>query len=276
MVSPAMRRRALGKLLAQGFSRRLSCQVVGLSRNASKSAKKERRPELRAQILELARRFPRYGFRRIHALLFGVNLKAVHRIWREEGLSISVRKRHRIQVSRIETEPTTEFGEVWAMDFASQWLENRRLARIVGIVDVCTRENLLLKTQPSIRACHLVKELKWLFLVHGKPKTIRFDNGPEFRSKKLTEFLKEQGVEAGFIQPGSPWQNGHIESFFGKLRDELLNMEIFPTGKDLKAHLEDFEDHYNNHRPHSALGGLTPANFRRKLQATIEEPKLTP
>lgn len=275
MVSPAMRRRALGSLLEKGISRRLACKVVGLSRNASKAQRRERRPELRQEILALSEKHPRYGFRRIHALIGGVNLKAVHRIWREEGLSIKSRKRKRIQVQRVQEEPPKAFGEIWSIDFASEWLENRRQARIVGIVDVFTRENLLLKTQPSIRACHLVKELSWLFLVHGKPKTIRFDNGPEFRSKKLTAFLEEQGVEAGFIQPGSPWQNGHIESFFGKLRDELLNMEIFSTGKDLQAQLNDFSDHYNRHRPHSALGLLAPATFRRINQSNMEAEKLT-
>ncbi len=151
-----------------------------------------------------------------------------------------------------------------------------RQARIVGIVDVATRENLLLKTRPSIRSCDLVKELEWLFLVHGKPKKIRFDNGREFRSQKLTEFLKQQGVEAGFIKPGSPWQNGHIESFFGKLRDELLNMEIFLTGKDLQSHLDDFQEFYNNRRPHSALGGLSPAIYKANLKTKMEAEALTP
>lgn len=146
----------------------------------------------------------------------------------------------------------------------------------MGLLDVATRENLLLKAQPSIRAHHLVKELSWLFLVHGKPKKIRFDNGPEFRSKKLTRFLQEQGVEAGFIEPGSPWQNGHIESFFGKLRDELLNMEAFPTGADLQAHLDDYQDHYNNRRPHSALGGSTPAAHKEKIKIKMEAEALTP
>jgi len=276
MVSPAARRRALAKLLEKGISRRLGCKVAGLSRNASKAQKADRRPELRAQILDLAQKHPRYGFRRVHALLEpGVNLKAVHRVWREEGLSIKSRKRRRIQVERTFEDPPKAFGEVWSMDFACQWLQNRRQARIVGVLDVATRENLLLKTRPSIRASHLVKELSWLFLVHGKPKKIRFDNGPEFRSKKLTSWLEDQGVEAGFIEPGSPWQNGHIESFFGKLRDELLNMELFPTGKDLQAQLADFSDHYNQSRPHSSLGGLAPASYKRILQSTMEAEKLT-
>ncbi len=192
MVSPAMRRRAFHHLQEKGVSRRLACKVVGLSRNASRRVRAERRPELRAEILKLAEDNPRYGFRRIHMLLKeGVNLKAVHRIWREEGLGLTTRKRKRIQV-KAESQPApTKFGEVWSIDFASEWLENRRQARIVGIIDVATRENLLLKAQPSIRAHHLVKELAWLFLVHGRPKKIRFDNGPEFRSRTLTKWLEE-------------------------------------------------------------------------------------
>jgi len=276
MVSPAAKRRGLNHLMSKGVSRRLGCKVVGLSRNASRRERRDRRPELRAQIALLAQANPRYGFRRVHALLEpGVNLKAVHRIWREEGLGLTTRKRKRIEVE-LEPEPTpTQFGEVWSIDFASEWLENRRQARIVGVLDVATRENLLLKARPSIRAHHLVKEFEWLFLVHGKPKKIRFDNGSEFRFHKLTKFLEEQGVEAGFIQPGSPWQNEHIESFFGKLRDELLNMEIFPTGKDLNAHLDDFQEHYNHRRPHSALGGLTPANYKQQIKIKIEEKTVT-
>lgn len=275
-MSPAIKRRALGKLLLKGISRRLGCKVIGLSRNASKTEPKERRPELRAEILQLAESYPRYGFRRIHALLsMSANLKAVHRIWRDEGLSIKTRKKRRLVVERKNIPVPTSFGEVWSIDFASEWLENRRQARIVGILDVGTRQNLLLKAQPSIRAHHLVKELSWLFLVHGKPKAIRFDNGPEFRSRKLAEFLKEQGVEADYIQPGSPWQNGHIESFFGKLRDELLNMEIFQTGQALQAHLSEFSDHYNHHRPHSALGGLPPATYRMMNRSIMEAGILT-
>lgn len=276
MVSPAMRRRAFHHLHEKGISRRLACKIVGLSRNASRRVRVERQPELRARIIELAEQNPRYGFRRIHMLVGGgVNLKAVHRIWREEGLCLTTRKRKRIQVDAEPQPEPINFGDVWSVDFASEWLENRRQARIVGLLDVATRENLLLKAQPSIRAHHLVKELSWLFLVHGKPKKIRFDNGPEFRSKKVVKFLEESGVEAGFIEPGSPWQNGHIESFFGKLRDELLNMEIFPTGKDLQAHLDDYQGHYNKRRPHTSLGGLTPAIYKEMIKIKKEEAILT-
>jgi putative transposase len=267
MVSPAMKQRALWTLLKKGVSRRLGCIVVGLSRSASRRQRSERRPELKEEILRLSAENPRYGFRRIHALVGpGVNLKAVHRIWRAEGLSLRVRKRKRIHVEKVPQETATAFGDVWSIDFATEWLENRRQARIVGMVDVATRQCLLLKARPSIRAADLVKELSWLFLVHGKPKKIRFDNGPEFRSHTLTEWLTEKEVETGFIEPGSPWQNGHIESFFGKLRDELLNMTIFPTGEDLGAHLDEYLEHYNQVRPHSSLGNLTPSTYKEKIK----------
>lgn len=276
MVSPKAKRRALGHAMAQGVSRRLGCKVVGLSRAASRCEPKEKRPELRAEILRLALENPRYGYRRIHALLgLGVNLKAVHRIWREEGLSLRTRKKRRVLVVKDPSPTPTRFGEVWAVDFASQRLENGRQARIVGVLDVATRENLLLKARPSIRAGNLVTELAWLFMIHGKPNKLRFDNGPEFRSKAVAMFLEKHGVEAGFIEPGSPWQNGHVESFFGKLRDELLNTELFPTGADLNAHLLDFQQHYNNRRPHSALAGHTPASFKKMTTIQKEAGTLT-
>ena len=110
------------------------------------------------------------------------------------------------------------------------------------------------------------KELEWLFLVSGKPQKIVSDNGPEFRAMTLPE-----GVESRFIQPGKPWQNGYIESFFGKLRDELLSCELFARGSELQVALNDFQDHYNNHRPHLGLGALTPVNFRKGLLATNPE-----
>lgn len=275
MVSPTLRRRALAQLLDNGFSRRLGCKVVGLSRGASKQEPVEKQAEIRDKICALAEVHPRFGFRRIHALLSGVNIKCVHRIWTNEGLNLKSRKRRRLYVAKTSVKSPVSPGDVWAMDFASQRLENHRQARIVAILDVATRENLLLKTQPSITAADLIRELSWLFLVHGKPKVIRFDNGSEFRSHKLTSWLISHGVEPGFIQPGSPWQNGHIESFFGKLRDELLNMELFPTGRDLAAHLTEYQDFYNQVRPHSALGGLSPVSYRNGLQIKMEEASLT-
>lgn len=265
MVSPGSRRRGVHVLLGRGFPRTCACRVCAISRPASRHVPKERSPGLKERVLELAKANPRYGFRRVHALLEGVNLKAVHRIWREEGLGIRHRTRRKLKVPKSEGPVLTGAGQAWCLDFAHERLENGRHTRILGVLDCFTRECLLLKAASSFPSFLVEKELEWLFLVHGKPQAIVSDNGPEFRAMTLPE-----GVENRFIQPGKPWQNGYIESFFGKLRDELLSCELFARGAELQVALDDFQDHYNNHRPHLGLGGLTPASFRKGLQATKE------
>lgn len=265
MVSPGSRRRAVCFLLGRGFPRTCACRVCRISRPASRHTPTERSPGLREKVLELARANPRYGFRRVHALLTGVNVKAVHRIWRTEGLGIRHRKRRKLVVPKTEGPVLTGPNQAWCLDFAHERLENGRHTRILGVLDCFTRECLLLKTASSFPAFAVEKELEWLYLVHGKPKTIVSDNGPEFRAMTLPE-----GVSNQFIQPGKPWQNGYIESFFGKLRDELLSCELFMRGSELQTALDDFQDHYNNHRPHLGLGGLTPASFKQRLQSTPE------
>jgi putative transposase len=266
MVSPASRRRAVAFLLGRGYPRVRSCRVVGLSRVASRHEPRERRPEVRVKVLELAKENPRYGFRRVHALLEGVNLKAVHRIWKEEGLSLRHRPRRRLRVPKVEAPELTGPNQAWCLDFCFQRLENGRHARILGVLDCFTRECLLLKAASSFPSFLVEKELEWLFLVHGRPQGIVSDNGPEFRAMSLPA-----GVESRFIQPGKPWQNGRIESFFGKLRDELLSCELFHRGSDLQSALDEFQDHYNNRRPHLGLGGLTPARFREEFAIQCEE-----
>ena len=259
MVSPTAKRRAVGFLLSRGFSRTCACRSVGISRPASRHVPKERSPGLKEKVLELAKANPRYGFRRVHLLLPGVNLKAVHRVWRAEGPGLRSRKRRKLVVPKTEGPILTGPNQAWCLDFCHERLENGRHARILGVLDCFTRECLLLKASSTFPAFVVEKELDWLYLVHGEPQAIVSDNGPEFRAMTLPE-----GVESRFIQPGKPWQNGFIESFFGKLRDELLSCELFVRGAELQAALHDFQDHYNNHRPHLGLGGLTPANFRRR------------
>jgi transposase InsO family protein len=152
------------------------------------------------------------------------------------------------------------------MDFACQRLENGRQARVLAVLDCFTRECLLLKAVPSFPAFEVQRELEWLFLVHGKPGRIVSDNGPEFRALKLPE-----GVEAGFREPGKPWQNGRVESFFDKLRDELLRTKIYASGAELQESLTDFYNHYNNHRPHRSLGLLSPDVFKEGLSTKQPE-----
>lgn len=126
-----------------------------------------------------------------------------------------------------------------------------------------TRENLLFRARPSFPSFQVQEELEWLFLVHGRPERIVSDNGPEFRALQVS-------VDQTFIQPGKPWQNGYIESFFGKLRDELLSCEFFGCGSELQVALNDFQEHCNNNRPHLGLGGLTPARFKQRLLTQVE------
>lgn len=264
MVSPGSKRRAVSFLLVQGYSRSCACRAVGISRPASRHEPKERHPEVRKKVVELAKANPRYGFRRVHALFLGqVSLKAVHRIWKAEGLALRHRRRCKIKVERVDAPILVRPNQAWCLDFCHVRLGNGRHARVLGVLDIFTRECLLLKAAPSFPAFAVEKELEWLFLVNGKPEVIVSDNGPEFRAMKLPE-----GVANHFIQPGKPWQNGYIESFFGKLRDELLSCELFGCGSELQAALTDFQDHYNQHRPHLGLGGLTPARFKEELQAT--------
>lgn len=263
MVSRVSRRRGVCFLLGRGFSRTRACRAVSLSRPASRHVPQERSPGLKDKVLELAKANPRYGFRRVHALLEGVNLKAVHRIWREEGLALRHKRRRKLVVPKTEGPELTGANQAWCLDFCHERLENGRHVRILGVLDSFTRECLLLKAAHSFPAFAVEKELEWLCLVHGKPQAIVSDNGPEFRAMTLPD-----GVSNRFIQPGKPWQNGYIESFFGKLRDELLSCELFVRGSELQAALNDFQEHYNNHRPHLGLQGLTPASFKKGLQLT--------
>lgn len=266
MVSPAARRRVADHLLSAGFSRVRSCRVVGLSRWASRRTRRERSPELRAKVLELAKEHPRFGFRRIHFLLPGVNLKAVHRIWKEEGLRLNRRRRRRLKVPSQARFELTAPNQAWCLDFCHDRLENGRRFRILAVLDCFTRECLLLKAAPHFPSSAVQRELEWLFLVHGKPQRLVSDNGPEFRALDLPG-----EVEACFIQPGSPWQNGHVESFFDKLRDELLNRELFASGNELQAHLDDHLEYYNHRRPHRSLQGLAPASFKDRTSDTITQ-----
>lgn len=265
-MSLASRKRAAAVLLERGCSRNRSCRVCGISRPASRTEPREPNPGLRDKVVQLARAHPRYGFRRVHALLPGVNLKAVHRIWKAEGLRLTRKVRRKLKVERSDDAKLSGPNQAWCMDFACERLENGRQARILAVLDCFTRELLLLKAQPSFPAFAVERELEWLFLVHGRPLRLVSDNGPEFRAVSLPE-----GVEAAFIQPGKPWQNGYVESFFDKLRDEKLRGLIHPSGTDLQESLDEFQDHYNHRRPHRSLGLITPATFRKGLTTNQSE-----
>jgi putative transposase len=222
---------------------------------------------IRRDIVRLASTYGRYGYRRITALLraegWKVNHKRVERIWREEGLRVPAKqpKRGRLYLndgSCIRLRPCWR-NHVWSYDFVSDRLYNGKKIRMLTVIDEYTRKCLTISTGTSLKADDVLDTLSTLFITEGVPDYIRSDNGSEFTAKALREWIGSLGVKTAYIEPGSPWENGYNESFNGKLRDELLNREIFYSLKEAEVLIEQWRRHYNEVRPHSSLGYRPPA-----------------
>ena len=222
---------------------------------------------MRERIIELATQYGRYGYRRITALLreeeWQGNHKRVERIWRQEGLKVPKKqpKRRRLWLndgSCIRLRPQFK-DHVWSYDFMVARTVEGRAFRILNIIDEYTRECLATFVKRRITSQDVIDQLFQLFIFRGIPVYIRSDNGPEFTAKAIRRWLNHVGVETLFIEPGSPWENGYIESFNGKLRDELLNREIFTTLAEAQVLIERWRRDYNQVRPHSSLGYRPPA-----------------
>jgi len=276
MVSPLARQTVAKYLTKMGrCSERHACAVVGLSRSLVRYIARRRKDEaaLIKEIHKLAIRHSRYGYRRITVLLkregLKVNKKRVHRIWKAEGLSLPQRRprRRKRGITGGIVNKAEYPNHVWSYDFVEDRTERGGKLRILVIIDEYARECLALRVERSIPASVAIEVLEWLFLTRGVPKYLRSDNGPEFVSKAVCQWLKKAGCSTLFIEPGSPWENGYIESFNDKLRDECLNREIFRNGREAQVIVEAFRQEYNNYRPHSALGYLTPADFARRYYA---------
>ncbi len=252
-----------------GVTERRACRVLGQSRSTQRRVwqRAEDEPRLVGRIVELARAYGRYGYRRITALLrregWRVNTKRVARIWREQGLKVPRRqpKRGRLWlndgscVRRRARRP----NHVWSYDFVFDRTQDGRPLRMLAIVDEYTRECLSIDVARRLGSENVLERLSDLFLERGTPAYIRSDNGPEFTATAVRDWLGRLGVGTLFIEPGSPWENGYVESFNGKLRDELLNGEIFYTLLEAQVLIERWRRQYNRFRPHSALGYRPPA-----------------
>ena len=224
--------------------------------------------QLTGDIVVLATRYGRYGYRRITALLnneygWKVNHKRVERIWRQEGLKVPQKQPRRRRLwlndgSCIRLRPQFK-DHVWSYDFVTDRTVYGRTFRILNIIDEYTRECLAIVVKRRIISQDVIDKLFDLFILRGIPEHIRSDNGPEFTAKSIRKWLNRIGVKTLFIEPGSPWENGYIESFNGKLRDELLNREIFTTLTEAKVLIEQWRREYNQVRPHSSLGYRPPA-----------------
>ena len=220
-----------------------------------------------SQIISLASQYGRYGYRRITALLrndgWRVNHKRVERIWRQAGLKVPQKqpKRGRLWLndgSCIRLRPMKK-DHVWSYDLVMDRTSNGRPLRILVIIDEYTRECLSMYVSRRIRSEDVLEQLYKLFLTRGVPEHIRSDNGAEFTANAVRTWLEDLGVTTLFIEPGSPWENGYVESFIGKLRDELLNGEVLDTLAEAKVLVEGWRREYNRFRPHSSLGYRPPA-----------------
>lgn len=224
--------------------------------------------ELLAVMKRLAQQHPRYGYRRIWALLqrhgMKVNHKRVYRLWREHGWRVRVRPRRK-RADPPATRPlaATRPHEMWAYDFVHDRCANGEALKCLVIVDECTRLCLAIEVGGRVASGQVIEALTCLINAHGAPCYIRSDNGPEFVAQAVKAWLSTNGISTAFIEPGKPWQNGAAESFIGKFRDECLNMEWFLSRSEARVIIEQYRQQYNEERPHSSRGYQTPAAVAR-------------
>lgn len=267
----ARRDAALRAMRDYDISQRRACTLVGVDPKTVRRERSPDNPDIRREMGKIAEKRRRFGYRRIGILLerkgIMMNHKKLYRLYREEGLSVRRRRgRKRARGSRSPMPQALRPNQRWSMDFVSDTFGASRRLRILAVNDDCCRENLGLIADTSISGDRVTRELDALVRLYGKPESIVTDNGTEFTSKAVLKWAKDNGIEWHYIDPGKPQQNAFIESFNGSLRDECLNEEIFDSLADARRKLALWRYDYNNVRPHSSLGGRTPAEARRTLE----------
>lgn len=271
-MRPAQRRAAVGYAQERfGFSQRRACRVVGSARSTIRYRQRRRGGDetVRGRLRELAAQRPRFGYRRLHALLrregIVANHKRIERIYREEGLRVRQRRRKSPARIRRGRPPAPErANDQWALDFLQDALASGRKVRVLSVIDVFTREALALEVDTSLPGSRVVRVLERLGGERPLPTRLVLDNGPELISRVLEQWAHEHAVALHFIDPGKPVQNAHCESFHGRVRDECLNEHWFLGIGDARRIVEAWRQDYNRERPHSALGYQTPAEFAQR------------
>ncbi len=249
-----------------GVSERRACKLLDMDRS---SYRYEPRPEndgpLRQELIELARKKPRYGYRRLGVLLervgYKVNHKHLYRLYREEHLAVRRLKRKRLKRPAAPLALLCRANQEWSMDFVSDGLATGRAMRVFTLVDSFTRECLALEVDSCLSSRRVTRVLDWVIQQRGAPQAIRCDNGPEFTSRHFLKWCEDHKIEAMHIQPGRPMQNGYVESFNGRFRDECLNANWFATMGDARRKIEAWRLDYNEQRPHSSLAYRAPSEF---------------
>ena len=278
MVTPAARREAVSALRGHGLSLRRSCGLAIISRSSMYYV--SRRPDdtkLRQRMRKLAAKHSRWGYLFLHVKLrkegLVVNRKRSYRIYREEGLQVRKRKRKKDKQPRQPLTLPTAPGQRWSMDFVSDQLESGRRFRVLNVIDDFDRQCVGQYVDTSITGRKVGAFLSALGSLYGLPGQIVCDNGSEFTCKAMFRWQEEMGVRLHFIEPGKPQQNGFVESFNGKFRDECLNELLFADLEEARVRIHRWRCHYNEERPHSSLGYLSPVEFRRKWEMENESEK---
>ena len=275
MVSAPARRQQVGYATKRGLSERRACALLSVSRSAlhyeSRMAKRDA-PVIAAMSI-LSAQYPRYGYRRVQVFLgrqgHVMSFDRAWRLWHKAGLQVPrKRPRRRVAMSRPRPLAPTQANQVWAYDFLFDACANGQQLKCLTVLDEYTRESLAIDVAGSIRSKRVIEVLAQLISIHGAPKYLRSDNGPEFVSRAILQWATDSGLEMALIDPGKPWQNGTDESFNGKFRDECLSMEWFRNRIEARVVIEQWRRHYNQARPHSSLAYMTPMEFKKQRCST--------
>ena len=269
-MSVLVRREAVAYATGRGLSQRRACTLLSVARSALSYAPRKAAADapVLARMGELAREYPRYGYRRIAVFLgrdgHAMSAGRASRLWRAACLQVPrKRPRRRVASGRPRPQAPTGANQVWAYDFVFDRCANGQQLKCLTITDEWTREGLAIEVDGCIRSTRVIEVLGRLVSERGAPLYLRSDNGPEFVSQALLAWIVAQGIDTALIDPGKPWQNANSESFNGKFRDECLSLEWFRSRAEAKVVIERWRCHYNETRPHSSLGYLTPAAFAR-------------
>jgi putative transposase len=277
MVSSARRRAAVQELRDQrGYSERRACTLVGCPRSTSQYRfKRTQDPRLLDLIRQLVEENRRSGYRKLHFILkrdhaIAMNHKRFYRIYRAADLQVRRRRKRHARYARGNVSPTvTQPNQRWSMDFVHDTVAGARKVRLLTVIDDFTCESLAIEIDSSLPSRRVIRVLEQIALQRGHPETIKFDNGPEFSSLAMLRWGAENNVKLHFIDPGKPTQNGKIESFNGRLRDEVLNEHWFISLDQMRETVEAWRIRYNTHRPHGSLKYLTPAEFARRHRERV-------
>jgi putative transposase len=281
MVSAQLRREVVTHLQTRGLSLRRSCALCHISRSSYRYRQRQHRQVQNQELLDklhaLARRHPRYGYRRMHALVRRdgdlVNRKRVHRLWRQAQLSVPCRrpKRRHPQYKELRVVEAIAPNDVWTYDFVHDRCANGQRLKLLTVTDEYTRRSLAVEVATTMGASAVIGVLARLVQEYGHPSHLRSDNGPEFVAQAVQGWLAQRQMATLYIKPGSPWQNGYSESFNGRFRDECLNLEWFRNLEEARVVIGAWQQHYNEERPHSSLAYQTPREFYQACLARRNE-----